>query len=152
MTKKDEINKNNIIIGIATFAIIAIAIIAAFNFFTPKSHAQVQDDKFDKVAMSTLNKSDFNSMKAFVKEGSFEKVYREKKESFKGAFFASSFDKFDVKDKNEGWDAVFTVDDKTSSTFAFAKAHDWKQFEWDQSYDKDFKFAGNFQVEKWSRS
>lgn len=57
MNKKDDINKNSIIVGITSAAIIAIAIIAVIGIFTIKSQAQVKKDAHNSVALSSLKES-----------------------------------------------------------------------------------------------
>lgn len=147
MTKKDEINKNNnIIIGIATFAIIAIAIIVAFNFFIPKSHAQVQAQDFEKVAVYTRNKVNAELHKGFVdKQNS---VKNEKRDVFKTAHFVNAFDKVAHKNKTEYSANVFKADDKNAFTFAFAKVKGSKEFPQAKSFVKDYNFKDNFSFEK----
>ncbi|HXQ71827.1 MAG TPA: hypothetical protein VN844_15135 [Pyrinomonadaceae bacterium] len=54
MNKKNDINKKNIIVGITSAAIIAIAIIAVIGIFTVKSHAQVKQNAHDNVALTSL--------------------------------------------------------------------------------------------------
>ncbi len=61
MTKRDEINKKSIIIGITSVAIIAIAIITVIGIFTIKSHAQEKAN--EKVAVSLLKKSEGKTQK-----------------------------------------------------------------------------------------
>lgn len=63
MTKRDEINKKSIIIGVTSVAIIAIAIITVIGIFTIKSHAQVKGSENVKVAVSLLKKSEGKTQK-----------------------------------------------------------------------------------------
>ncbi|HET6976678.1 MAG TPA: hypothetical protein VFI24_10175 [Pyrinomonadaceae bacterium] len=141
MTKKDEITKNNIIIGIATFAIIAIAIIAAFNFFIPKSHAQALD--FEKVAVFARNKAYVESHKGVFKQASSKK---ENKEVFKMAHFANAFDRFASRNKTER--SVFKADYKNAFTFAFAKFERAEKFPQAKSFLKFQNFKDGFSFEK----
>jgi hypothetical protein len=54
MNKKDDINKNTIIVGITSAAIIVIAIIAVIGIFTVKSHAQVKASAHQHFALLSL--------------------------------------------------------------------------------------------------
>ena len=127
MNKNDENKKNNIIIGIAAFSfVIAIAIIA-ISFFAPKSHAQVQGDKFEKAAHCALNKFYSKPVKDEVDQ-QWSKSKWEKKPEFKQSKFVKVFNKFDDTKKNDQWGVMFKEADKTVFPVASVKHKDPAKF------------------------
>lgn len=151
--KKDEINKGSIIIGIAAFAIIAIVIIGAISFFSPKSHAQVQGNDFDKVTVSALNKLNSKSLKGEFGQEWFKKNQKDYKFEFKTASFANKFNAFGDKEQFDEGQAMFKSDYKPF-TFAFANAKGAEKLFSAKSfvqYEKEnFKVGSYFENEKHS--
>jgi len=99
---KNEINKKNIIIiGIGAFAIIAIAIIGAISFFTPTSHAQVQKNQFDQVAVNQFNKFQPAQLTEVRERQWPSKRANVKHDTFKAKTFAKFFDAFGNREKND---------------------------------------------------
>ncbi|HEY4423850.1 MAG TPA: hypothetical protein VGN10_06570 [Pyrinomonadaceae bacterium] len=153
MTKKDEINKNNnssIIIGIAAFAFAIVIAIIAINFFTPKSHAQVNGKDFDNVAVSSLNKPYSQSVKGTLKDEWTKDEWTtvskfDEKQAFKPAQFTSVFNQFVEKKENKDWGVMF-LGDKTSFTASSVKAEKFTKFSWSKGFAKEFntKFADEF--------
>src|SRR6185369_1160875 len=104
---KNEINKKNIIIiGIGAFAIIAIAIIGAISFFTPTSHAQVQKNQFDQVAVGQFN--EFQRAPEVREQQWSTKRANFRPDTFQGKTFAKFFDAFGNHEKNGHSAVTFT--------------------------------------------
>ncbi|HEX7332182.1 MAG TPA: hypothetical protein VF290_11835 [Pyrinomonadaceae bacterium] len=148
--KKDEIKKGNIIIGIAAFTIIAIVIIAAISFFSPKSHAQVLDKNFDQLVVSKLNKANPKALK----DGKqwFNKNQKDGKVVFKAVSLANKFNAYDDQEQFDDGLAMFKDNHKEAFTSAFSGVKGAEKFCSAASFvkfeKKNFKTASYFEKEQ----
>ena len=149
--KKNEIKKGNIIIGIGAFAIIAIAIIGVITFFSPKSHAQVQHNDFDKVTVSALNKFNSKPLKDGYKPESFKENHNVAQVTFKVASFAKTFDAFRDKEQFNYKPATFKDEHKAAFTRAFVGAEKFFPAASFVKHDQH-NFNGRFSFAKEKRS